>query len=406
MTSTPLDITAHDARRHVLDLQGLAESPRRQLGRDGLLELIRKLGFVQVDSIQWVERAHHMILASRWDGYRQKDLVRLIEKDRALFENWTHDAAILPIEYFPIWKRRFAREESRLAGRWAEWHGNDYRDDLDHVLAHAAEHGPITAREMSDSREPTGDAADGEWWNWKPSKTALEYHWRTGGLCICHRRGFQKAYDLTDRVIPTEHRESGYSDEAYIDWSCREALMRLGFGSPGEIAGYWGNITAAEAKAWCVGQLGRDVIEVRVQGMGDAAPRKLFALVDIDERLAESQAPADRLRILNPFDPVIRDRKRLMHLFNFDYRIEIFVPAPQRKYGYYVFPLLERDKMIGRMELKAERAEDTLVVNRVWPEPGMRFGKDRLKRLDGALDRVRKLVALSTVTYRDGWLQA
>ena len=101
MTAPLLDISATQARRLVLDLQGLAENPRRRLGRAGLLDLIRRLGFVQVDSIQWVERAHHMILASRWDGYRQNDLHRLIETDRELFENWTHDASILPVEFFP-----------------------------------------------------------------------------------------------------------------------------------------------------------------------------------------------------------------------------------------------------------------------------------------------------------------
>jgi len=403
--TTPLDISATDARRLVLDLQGLAESPRRRLGRDGLLELIRRLGFVQVDSIQWVERAHHMILASRWDGYRQKDLHRLIETERMLFENWTHDAAILPVEFFPVWQQRFAREKSRLAKRWAGRHGADRRQELEQVLVHAAENGAVTAREMSDSRDPSDAAGGGAWWDWKPSKTALEYHWRTGGLCICHRRGFQKAYDLTERVIPDAYRGPGLSADAYIDWSCREAINRLGFGTAGEIAGYWGNITAAEAKAWCDARLGRGIVEVRVHGAGNAAPRKLYAFSDIETRLAEARQPTDRLRILNPFDPVIRDRKRLKHLFGFEYRIEIFVPAPERTFGYYVFPLLEGDRMIGRMEMKAERARDALLVSALWPEPGVTFGVGRTQRLEGALERIRKLVGLSEVRFRDGWLR-
>ncbi|MEQ8665017.1 MAG: crosslink repair DNA glycosylase YcaQ family protein [Rhodospirillales bacterium] len=406
MTAAPLDIAARDARRLVLDLQGLAASPRRRLGRDGLLDLIRRLGFVQVDSIQWVERAHHMILASRWDGYRPKDLTRLVERERALFENWTHDAAILPVEFFPVWRHRFAREAARLAGRWRDWHGDDYHAELDHVLAHAADNGPITAREVSESRDPPRDAGGGAWWNWQPSKTALEYHWRTGGLSICHRRGFQKAYDMTERVIPEAHRGPAVAAADYVDWSCREALDRLGFGTAGEIAGYWGNVTAAEAKTWCDARLGRDLVEVRVHGEGDAGPRKLYAPADIGARLAGAAEPADRLRILNPFDPVIRDRKRLRHLFDFDYRIEIFVPAPQRTYGYYVFPLLEGERMIGRMEMKAERAEDALAVSALWPEPGVRFGKGRRARLEGALERVRKLVGLSEVVFREGWLRA
>ncbi|MBO6947580.1 MAG: YcaQ family DNA glycosylase [Rhodospirillales bacterium] len=405
MTTPVTDISAEQARRLVLELQGLAESPRRNLGRDGLLGLIHKLGFVQVDSIQWVERAHHMILGSRWDGYRQKDLLRLIEKDRALFENWTHDASIIPVEFFPIWRERFRREETRLAKRWAGRRGEDFQNELASVLSHARDNGPITAREMS-GRADAGDRKDGgKWWNWHPSKTALEHHWRTGGLCICHRQGFQKAYDLTERVIPGDQRVSDCSSDTYIDWSCREALKRLGFGTAGEIAGYWGNITAAEAKSWCDARLGDDIIEVRVHGEGESPPRKLYAFADIGARLSDVQPPADRLRILNPFDPVIRDRKRLKHLFDFDYRIEIFVPASQRVFGYYIFPLLDGEKMVGRMEMKAERNSDTLVISALWPEPGNQFGKGRMKRLEVSLERIRKLTGLSTVRFQDGWLR-
>jgi len=405
MTNAPLDISASQARALVLDLQGLAENPRRRLGSEGLLAMIRKLGFVQVDSIQWVERAHHMILASRWDGYRQKDLHRLIETERMLFENWTHDAAILPVEFFPVWRHRFAREAAHRAGRWT----GDERTQRDRVLALAADSGPITAREMSERHDPPNDAGKGAWWDWKPSKKALEYHWRTGGLCICHRRGFQKAYDLTERVIPDAYRTEAVSVDEYIDWSCREALSRIGFGTAGDIAGYWGNITAAEARSWCDARLGTDVTHVRVHGAdggdGGGAPRKLFALADIEARLAATRQPTERLRILNPFDPVIRDRKRLKALFGFDYRIEIFVPAPQRTFGYYVFPLLEGARMIGRLEMKAERAEDTLSLNALWPEPGVAFGKGRMARLEGALERVRRLTGMASVRFADGWLR-
>lgn len=405
MTTSRLDISARQARRLVLDLQGLAETPRRRMGPKELLNLIRKLGFVQVDSIQWVERAHHMILASRWDGYRQKDLHRLIETDRALFENWTHDASILPVEFFPVWQGRFAREKARLVKRWAGRRGADPNTELDRVLVHATESGPVTAREMAERHDPDSTAGKGAWWDWKPSKTALEYHWRTGGLCICHRRGFQKAYDLTERVIPEGYRGPGLSADAYIDWSCHEALQRLGFGTAGEIAGYWGNITAVEVKSWCDARLDDEIVSVRVHGVGDAAPRTLYAPSDIEARLDGTSAPTDRLRILNPFDPVVRDRRRLKHLFGFDYRIEIFVPAPQRTYGYYIFPLLEGERMIGRLDMKAERADDALVVSALWPEKGVRFGKGRMARLESALERMRRLVDLSEVRFRDGWLR-
>ena len=176
-------------------------------------------------------------------------------------------------------------------------------------------------------------------------------------------------------MLPPEAFEDEPDEPAFIDRACRSALDRLGFGTAGEIAGYWNLVTTQEAAAWIAARQGREVIEAVVGAADpDSRPRRLFAPADLEARIAATADPPPGLRALSPFDPVVRDRKRLRHLFGFDYRIEIFVAEAHRQYGYYVFPLLEGDRMVGRIDMTADRAAGVLNVRRLWPEPGVRFG--------------------------------
>ena len=394
-------VSAEQARHLILDLQALSDPHRRSLDDDALTDLIRRLGFVQVDSINMLERAHHMILFSRATGYKPKQLKRLLEKKRSLFENWTHDASIIPADFFPYWMRRFENRRAHLLERYTNWHGPDFHSETETVLTHIESNGAVLSRDLS----PEERKGPGAWWNWHPSKTALEYLWRTGDLAISGRDGFQKVYDLTHRVIPEPHRAAPITHNELVDWSCRSALDRMGFGTPGEIAGYWDHITADEAKAWCDKHLGSDVMMVEVEQI-EGRPRRLYALSSLDGRLSDVVPPPNALRILNPFDPVLRDRKRLKGLFGFDYTIEVFVPAPKRRYGYYVFPILEGDRLIGRIDMKADRAADCLQVTALWTEPGVSLGKGRMARLESELDRHRKFGGLSDIRFEDGWLRS
>ncbi len=392
-------LTNAQARRLTLALQGLARDPSYKLTAPGLDNLICDLGFVQVDSINMVQRAHHMILFSRNQTYRPKMLDRLLERDRTLFENWTHDASVIPMRFYKYWRHRFHRQEVELHDKFCDWHQNGFEHQLEELLERVRAEGALRSRDL------VGDAPRREpgWWNWHPGKTGLEYLWRTGALAVARREGFQKVYDLSERVVPPGLFEERCDKAEFIDWACRSALQRLGFASAGDISRFWDLLTIDEVKSWIGAQPAGALCEVEVAAADGGKPRRLLGRGDLGA-VAESAGDAPgRLRVLNPFDPILRDRKRLKWVFGFDYRIEVFVPAEKRTYGYYIFPLLEGERLIGRMDIKADRYAGVLDVTALWFEPGVKAGAGRMARLDAELDRLRRFAGLDGVRYRDGY---
>lgn len=388
-------ISAREARRTLLHLQGLCAPPRSALDKDGLRALIERIGFVQIDSIRTVERAHDMILFARNQTYRPKHLKQLIEEDGTLFEHWTHDASIVPTIFYPYWKHRFAREREVLAERWRNWGREGFEHHFEGILKRIQMQGACMARDLEGDTRKSGDG----WWDWKPSKAALEYLWRTGALAVARREGFQKVYDLPAKVIAAPHCDETCSHEDFVHWTCSAALDRLGFATHGEIAAFWDLIKPAEAKAWCEEHLGRGLVQVTVGTADGSAPKTCYAREDYPDLLAKLPDPPARLRVLSPFDPVIRDRKRALRLFNFDYRIEIFVPEAKRKYGYYVFPLLEGDRLIGRIDMKHERASGELNVKNLWLEPKVKMSAARKARLQAELERIRRFTGAGEINH-------
>lgn len=386
------------ARRLFLQRHALSgATPSR--GTAGLSALIEQLGFVQLDSIATVERAHHMILFARRPSYRPEELDRLLGTARKLFEHWTHDATVIPMGFYPHWKLRFARDATGLRGPWQRWQRHDFLKRTSAVLAHVRDKGPVCSADLR------GDAPRkaGGWWDWHPDKTALEYLWRSGDLAVTGRKGFQKYYDLAERVIPEALLAAEPDPADTVAWCCASALDRLGFATPGELAAFWATVTPAEARGWChdEARAGR-LIEIAVEG-ADGSTRHAFARPDIMQAARDAPAPTGRLRVLSPFDPALRDRNRAERLFGFRYRIEVFTPAAKRVYGYYVFPLLEGDRMIGRIDMKAHRNDGALRVTALWPEAGVAWGKGRQARLEAELRRVARFAGCDRVEWLDGW---
>ncbi|MEO0692008.1 MAG: crosslink repair DNA glycosylase YcaQ family protein, partial [Pseudomonadota bacterium] len=272
--------------------------------------------------------------------------------------------------------------------------------EIEQVLRHIADHGPACSLDVGEG-EQRGSSG---WWDWHPSKTALEFLWRSGQLAVCHRRGFRKYYDLAERVIPAQQFQDRLGQDEIVDWAMWQALDRLGFGTSGELAAFFEIVTKDEAKDWCMRALqsGR-IIEAGIE-MANGSVRCSFTTEATLDHAASLPEATGRVRLLSPFDPALRDRARAERLFGFHYRIEIFVPEAKRRYGYYVFPVMQGDRLIGRMD--AKRADNTLIVQAFWPERGVRMGKARTSGLQAELERVRHIAGVSTVAYCDGWMRS
>ena len=378
-------VSNRDARRLELHLKALTLPPAAPLDGDGLHRLICRLGYVQLDSIRVIERAHDMILFARNRNYRADDLARLMQQERRLFEHCTHDAALIPMQFYPHWRHRFRREAEGRRGRQTASRSLAAR--AAHIMRRIEREGALMARDFRDPKRPQG--ADG-WWEWGPSKRALDHLWRTGRLAVSGREGFQKRYDLAERVIPARLRLRETTSAESAAWKCAAALERLGAASAREIADFWGSMPAAEAKGWIGANLGKGLREVLVAGAGGRPPRLLAAREDIFERIASAQAAPATLRLISPFDPLVRERGRAAHLFGFDYRIEVFVPAAKRRYGYYVFPVLDGQRFIGRAEAVAKRKQGVLRLENLWLEPGVVLTASRRARLRAELVRLAR----------------
>mmetsp|Transcript_29737 Transcript_29737/g.59167 ORF Transcript_29737/g.59167 Transcript_29737/m.59167 type:complete len:311 (+) Transcript_29737:1371-2303(+) len=307
------------------------------------------------------------------------------------------------MQFYPHWHLRRSRDADLLRNRWRDWRRDGFEAQFQPVLDMIRERGPLCSAQVGEGEK----RGSGGWWDWHPSKTALEYLWRSGALCVVKREGFQKHYDLTERVLDATVTDPANAPDTAetIDWCCREALNRLGFATHGELAAFWAHISPAEAKDWCANALARgQIVEVLVTCV-DGSRRPAFAWPDIADDPALKVEPTSRLRVLSPFDPALRDRKRAERLFGFDYRIEIFVPEPKRKYGYYVFPVMEGDRLVGRVDMKAFRSDDQMRVRAVWPERGVRWGKGRQSAFEAELDRVRRLADVSEIQFGNDWLR-
>ncbi|MEM7470174.1 MAG: crosslink repair DNA glycosylase YcaQ family protein [Pseudomonadota bacterium] len=398
MTALPR-LTNAQARNLFLHHHALATRPSGPGKGDDLAGLIHELGFVQLDSINTVARAHHMILHARRQSYRAPALDRVTSRHRQGFEHWTHDASIIAMPFFPHWRHKMAREAERIRTQWAAWRRDGFTEKTDEVLRQIADGGPCCSADVGADEA----RSSGGWWDWHPSKTALEYLWRTGELSVCHRKGFRKYYDLTENVIPPEFLNARTHLEETLDWACNAALDRLGFATTGEIADFWELVTKDEAKTWCAAQRAtQKLIEIEIEG-ADKVWRKSLARPDIIAQGDSAPEPPRLIRILSPFDPALRDRKRAERLFGFHYRIEIFTPEAKRQYGYYVFPVMEGAKIIGRIDMKCDRKSETLNIRAFWPERGIKLGEGRVKRLTNALERTARLAGSKELNFASGW---
>lgn len=369
-------LSLDEARQLILHGQALLRSPAKA---QDCAQVIRELAYLQLDSINVLERAHHLTLGTRMDHYRRPMLKQAHESERALFEDWTHDACLIPIEFEAHWqvrRERFLRSQNASLW-WRERMGDKPERIQREILSKLEIEGPLPTRAFrreKSEREP--------WWGWAPEKAGLEYLWRSGRLAISGREGFEKVYDLAERVLP----QSNYrpSTQETLEWCCREALQRLGLATTAELAAFWHFFKAQEIEAWC-----REELEqIEVEG------KAYWLRPDYAEVLNQQIEAPKRLRLLCPFDPLVRHRDRLQRFFGFSYRFEAFVPKAKRRFGYYVLPMLSGRQMVGRLDAKFLRKEGVLSVLGCWWEEGQ---KPKTRALEQELQRLKRRIGAQRV---------
>lgn len=334
-------LTVEQARRLALAAgAGFHRATRR--GPEAVAEIVDRIGYVQIDTISVVERAHHHILATRIPRYQTEWLERA-----PVFEYWAHAAAYLPWRDF----RYTLPRKERIKANGHDWFRAD-KAEAERVLERIRSEGPLMARHFETSRRPAG------WWDWKPAKRALEYLFMAGDLMVV-RQGFQKVFDLTERVlppgtdtrIPTPHEQAAW----YVD----RALDAWGLAARDEMA-YLRKEHVAHIDA-VLRQREEEGSLIRVTVEGVAKTAYWVRPADL-ERIDAGKAQDRTLRIVSPFDPFLIHRKRMRRLFGFDFAIECYLPTAKRTFGYFALPLLQGTDFVGLLDAKADRSAGRLIV--------------------------------------------
>lgn len=331
--------TSNQLRRIALDAQGLTRSAPFGRGIDATHRALEQLGYVQIDTISIVARAHHHTLWNRVPNYKPAHLDRLVRERRA-FEYWFHAAAYLPMRDF-----RFAlpRMHALKSGE-RHWFKTKDHKLMKAILDRIRDEGPLMARNFE---SPKGRKQG--WWDWKPSKRALEQLYMQGDLMISGRDGFQKVYDLTQRVLPPGIDTTPPTIDEFAAYLLDTALRAHGFASPKEIT-YLRRGTAIRKALRA--RLDAGVSDGTLVAIGDNGAG-YYARTELLDRATPRTLP--RVRLLSPFDNAVIQRDRNVALHEYDYQIECYVPAPKRRFGYFCLPILYRDRFVGRVDCKAHR---------------------------------------------------
>jgi uncharacterized protein YcaQ len=332
-------ISVAEARSLAIKSQGLS-SPVFGRGKKGALAAIEHLGYIQIDTLSVASRSHHHVLWSRVPGYQEKHLHELLEKDRSIFEYWSHAASYLPMSEY-----RFSLPRKKeYADGGSHWFAQDKKVKK-FVFDRIRAEGPLQSKDFEFKRQGPGN-----WYEWKPAKKALEQLFMEGKLMVAGRKGFQKVYDLAERVLPASVDLSFPSEKEYANFLIMKAVSSHGFAELKEISYLRKGMKPVIEKA--AAQL---LKEGKIEHLSIEGSKLIY--LTMPGKLDELKAVPQDVNILSPFDNLVIQRKRLQQLFDFDYVIECYVPEAKRKYGYFCLPILHGDKFVARFDPKADRKE-------------------------------------------------
>lgn len=395
-------LTRQDARQLAIIKQHLADDEP-----PALLTLITDLGCVQLDPISAVAPSHRLVLWSRTGHNPDPALEPLRWETRDLFEYWAHAASLVATADYPVhaWNMRQARENDE---NWQAWAAARNLDGMtDYVLAQLHERGPLLSREIEDPSE----RYDHRWWSGRHVPRVLQHLWTCGEVMVVGREGRQRRWGLTAGFLPASVLAApAWTDAQVTRYAVGVAVRALGVATPQQIKAHYTR-HRYPALAQALRDLLAEGVLVRVAVTENGAPLKGDWYMHADDAplLAEIQRGArrpTRTVLLSPFDNLICDRDRTALLFGFHYRIEIYVPAEKREYGYYVLPLLHEDRLIGRIHPKYDAETGTLHVYDVYCEPGAPRNRRLLRQIRQEVERLGALVGARQVVWGnvpEGW---
>jgi len=344
--SKPLRISAEQARQMVLHAQGLDGV------RESTIDIIKRLSYIQIDTISVTARAHHHVIFSRNPDYQPADLEQLVQKGE-VFEYWSHAAAFLPMDDY-----RFSLfPKGQILKNDKFWWEKD-KKVMRQVMSRIKKEGALQSKDFVHKKNSNG------WFEWKPAKIALQILFMEGRLMICSRQNFQKVFDLTERVLPEGLDTRKPTEKGFYTYLTDRAISAQGLATAQEI-GYLRKASGPSIQRVLKEKLRKkELVQVEVEGVDEVYFTRPEYL-DREPNLLQNQ-----LYILNPFDNMVIQRKRMTDLFQFDYQIECYVPGPKRKHGYYTLPILYNGQFAARLDAKAERKEGVLSVMHIWLEEG------------------------------------
>ncbi|HEY3418749.1 MAG TPA: crosslink repair DNA glycosylase YcaQ family protein [Armatimonadota bacterium] len=366
------------ARALLLTAQGLTGRRRGAMRKADVLAAIQRMGLLQIDTISVVARSPYLVLWSRLGQYEPCWLDELLAEG-ALFEYWSHAACFLPIEDFPLYRRRMLEHAAWVLPEHGEQ--TEQRTQMQAMLAHIREEGAVRSADFThEGRKSNG------WWDWKPEKRTLEQLFNAGHLMIARREGFQRIYDLRERVLPAWDDRDTPSLEHVRRELILKAVRTLGVATAAWVGAYFPEYLRRHKPCVLLETLVEEGALLRAQIVDWPAPVYVHpANLSLAERAAAGALRPRGITLLSPFDPVVSDRARTRSLFGFDYSIETYTPAEKRKYGYFSLPILRNGELIGRLDPKAHRKIGVFEVRALHLEPGVRVTDRLLHDLAGVL---------------------
>lgn len=371
-----LELSAAEARMLALSAIGLRGGvTSAKDDKTKVRDLVNRLGYIQLDSVNVFERAHFMPLFSRLGAYDKEAFHALQDLGSHesgahhphLVEYWAHEASLIPVEDLPLFKFRMDRVRHQPRANWANWVEAN-RGLVDWLLAEVRDQGPLKVSQI----EHDQNRRKGSWWGWSDVKTGLEWLFQIGALTSGGRDGFSRVYALPEQVLPAHIVESikpqsQYNPDNYTD-ARKQLILKaadaLGVANWTELSDYFRQ-KPTETRGWANDLVASgDLIEAKVEGWDQVQYLSRKAMAELES----APAGTNPTTILSPFDHLTWNRERALRLFDFDYKIEIYVPKEKRIFGYYTLPILHNRKLVGRIDLKSDRQNSVLVSQAAWAE--------------------------------------